>query len=246
MAKKQIPDAGQLAEASRESERRHANRDRKRAQAEYLVALATARALLSRILAPVPGASEGTAADRDVRCRAAHKALDDAGRAALMADAAVELKLVSATYTPDDGDGNALLTLEFNRAIDPSGFIDEAYGVTDAQFNHQWYWVTGTPTMSNFNKTVQFLLTPMEPTSGSGVHLTASSEANGIVAVDDGEPWLGVSDLALPFSEPDRPSPSGANPIDFPPSHRYLHSWLKRTHFAAFRSPFFASCSRES
>lgn len=117
-----------------------------------------------------------------------------------MADAAVELKLVSASYDPDGGpEGEPVLTLEFSRAIDPSGFVDEAYAVTDFQFNHRWYWLTGQPTMSNSNKTVQFLLSEIEPVSGSGVHLYASAESNGIVAVDDGEPWLGVSDLLLPF-----------------------------------------------
>jgi hypothetical protein len=47
-------------------------------------------------------------------------------------------------------------------------------------------------------QTVELILVATEPATGSGVHLTAT-EGNGIVAVDGGEPWAGVSELGLPF-----------------------------------------------
>ena len=47
-------------------------------------------------------------------------------------------------------------------------------------------------------ETVQFALSPYEAGSGSGVHLYVP-EGNGIVAADDGEEFLGVSGLSLPY-----------------------------------------------
>jgi hypothetical protein len=46
---------------------------------------------------------------------------------------------------------------------------------------------------------VEFLLFTNEPVvGGSGVHLNVG-EGNGIVALADGQPWPGCTNLSLPF-----------------------------------------------
>lgn len=103
---------------------------------------------------------------------------------------------MSAVYSPGGGGGDPLLTLSFSRPIDAAGFVPEAFLVRDSQTNLQYYvpssWGMNDP------QTVEFTLLATEPATGSGVMLNVS-EGNGIVAVDDGEPWPGVSELALPF-----------------------------------------------
>jgi len=104
--------------------------------------------------------------------------------------------LVSAIYTPDGGVGDPLLTLQFSRPIDASGFVPESMLVRDAQFNGQYYQSGGWG--MNDPQTIEFVLIPTEPATGSGVTLNVTP-GNGIVAVDDAEPWPGVSELPLPF-----------------------------------------------
>jgi hypothetical protein len=107
------------------------------------------------------------------------------------------LTLISAFYTPDGGAGDPLLTLQFSRAIDVSGFIDVAFLIKDAQFNNQYYLPNGGWGMVD-PQTVEFVLTPTEPATGSGVHLNVS-EGNGIVAADNAQPWPGCTNVLLPF-----------------------------------------------
>jgi len=47
-------------------------------------------------------------------------------------------------------------------------------------------------------QTIEFALFAMKPTSGSDVRLTVA-ERNGIVAADNHEPWVGCTNLLLPF-----------------------------------------------
>jgi len=116
-----------------------------------------------------------------------------------MAEAAL-LTLLSASYYAGSGEGDpSLLTLQFSRPVDPSVYISETVTVIDRQFNQESYQATGPYTMID-SQTVQFELSSLDYSPGSGVFLCAYvAEGHGIVAVDDGELWLGVSNLALPF-----------------------------------------------
>jgi hypothetical protein len=102
------------------------------------------------------------------------------------------LTLVSASYSTD----GPTLMLSFDRAVNPSGLVFEALVVSDAQFTNQQYLPEGFEQIAP--NTLLFLLTLLEPSSGSGVRLNAA-EGNGLVAADDGQPWPGVSALPLPF-----------------------------------------------
>ena len=117
-------------------------------------------------------------------------------KAAAGVPAPAPLALVAASYTPSEGGSDPLLTLQFSRPIDASGFIIEAFLVRDTEASFQYYvpssWGMNDP------QTVEFTLLATEPASGSGVILNVT-EGNGIVAVDDGEPWAGVSELPLPW-----------------------------------------------
>src|SRR5258705_10475209 len=102
------------------------------------------------------------------------------------------LTLVSAVY-----DSDALtLILTFDRPINAAGIIFEAVLVADAQFLHQYLipndWFGPDP------NSVEFLLATTEPPTGSGAHLSVA-EGNGIIALADGEPWMGCTNLLLPF-----------------------------------------------
>jgi hypothetical protein len=102
------------------------------------------------------------------------------------------LVLVSASYDSTE----LQLTLVFDRAVNPTGYIQEAFTVYDAMENMQWYMPNGmeqpAPT------TVRFSLQAMEPISGGFIRMDAWAE-NGIVAVGDGQPWPGCTNLPLPF-----------------------------------------------
>lgn len=103
------------------------------------------------------------------------------------------LTLLSASFDAE----TFLLRLVFDRAIDATGLIFEAFLVADAQTLYQ-YLVPNDISVPN-PTTVELIMGETEPlVGGSGVHLNVS-EGNGIVAAADGEPWLGCSNLALPF-----------------------------------------------
>src|SRR3954465_6261828 len=76
------------------------------------------------------------------------------------------LTLVSAIY---DSDGLTLI-LTFDRPIDASGNVFEAFLVADAQFQPQ-YLIPNDWFAPDANS-VEFLLATTEPASGSGVHLS--------------------------------------------------------------------------
>ena len=103
------------------------------------------------------------------------------------------LVLVSANYD----ETVPILSLVFDRAIDASGFVASQVIVTDGSFNMSVYGGVGPAIVeapSRISVALQFLATaPLAPTTLSA---TAST---GLVAVDDGGTWAGVSDVGLPF-----------------------------------------------
>lgn len=104
--------------------------------------------------------------------------------------------LVAATYDPS-AVPTPTLTLAFNRAIDISGFGGDGVEVDDGTFSNQTYLALGDQTLIN-PMTVQVFLVAQFSYGGAGIKMSAF-DTNGIVAADDGTPWDGVMDLALPF-----------------------------------------------
>jgi hypothetical protein len=102
------------------------------------------------------------------------------------------LTLVSAIYDP----GPPSLLLTFDRPIDASANIFEAFLLADVETYHQYLMPYDWSAPDAFS--VEFILVPTEPASGLGVHLNAA-EGNGIVALADGQPWPGCTNLLLPF-----------------------------------------------
>ena len=101
------------------------------------------------------------------------------------------LMLVSATY-----DVKTSVTLQFDRAIDISALDGSQIKVSDDSVPGEFI-ATGTVTLLD-PQTVRIRLNNFDSTSGPGVHLNVSADS-GIVAVDDGAAWGGVTDLVLPF-----------------------------------------------
>jgi hypothetical protein len=104
----------------------------------------------------------------------------------------VPLTLASATYSVLA----QTLTLSFDRAIDIDAIDGSAISVEDQPNGLKWNATGGATLLSA--TTVRLLLVEIDSATGSQVLMTATS-ANGIVAVDDGASWAGVSDLALPW-----------------------------------------------
>ena len=103
------------------------------------------------------------------------------------------LTLVSATYDP----GFLTVTLVFDRAINFSGYVGTSLFVDD-QLDTGWkYQGTGGASAAGPNGMTVLLVDPT-PAVGEDTKLTVAA-GNGIVAVDDGGTWAGVSDLILPF-----------------------------------------------
>ena len=101
---------------------------------------------------------------------------------------------MSASY-----DENVLeLTLEFDRPIAVGGFQGSAVIVRDGTANNTEYEGTAPATLIGPAR----VLIPLTAVGGAfGPEITLSASAlSGIVAVDDGGTWAGVSDLVLPFS----------------------------------------------
>jgi hypothetical protein len=88
------------------------------------------------------------------------------------------------------------LTLEFDRDIDLAGIVPGVIVVDDGDsgFRYAADQVLDVPTP----RRVELGLSEFGTASGPGVRLDASA-GNGIVALDDGGTWGGVSALALPF-----------------------------------------------
>ncbi len=103
----------------------------------------------------------------------------------------VALTLVAATY-----ETGAAVTLTFDRAISIAGFDGSFVTVRD-EAEAMLFDATGGAELIG-PAVVRLTLVPVEGDSSVGVTLAASPDT-GIVAVDDGGTWGGVSDLQLPF-----------------------------------------------
>lgn len=108
------------------------------------------------------------------------------------AAAAPPLVLASASY---DGDAPGV-HLTFERAIDLSGLVPAAFTVIVGPESLHLIG-SGSPTPEGENGVLIFLA-DIGVESGPDTLLTAG-EGNGIVAVDDGGMWAGITDLVLPF-----------------------------------------------
>ena len=101
------------------------------------------------------------------------------------------LVLVAATYVQGES-----VTLTFDRAIDIAGFDGSVVIVRDAAEALLFDATGGAELLSP--AVARLMLVPVEGDSTPGVTMIASP-TNGIVAVDDGGTWGGVSELSLPF-----------------------------------------------
>ncbi len=103
----------------------------------------------------------------------------------------VGLNLVSAVYSEAPS-----ITLSFNQPIDIAGLVYGAIIVTDGAVGV--WWVNSLPGVLIDPQTVQMTLVEVKEFVGAGVHLTAPG-TTGIVAVNGGGTWGGVTELELPF-----------------------------------------------
>lgn len=104
---------------------------------------------------------------------------------------AVALKLLAATYST-----GAWVRLTFDRAVDISAINVTTVYVNDDD-SDEAYTGTGTATLVSAQE-VQVPLAILHGSTGPGTQLTVSGNS-GIVAVDDGGKWAGVSAVGLPF-----------------------------------------------
>jgi Ni,Fe-hydrogenase I small subunit len=103
------------------------------------------------------------------------------------------LTLVSAAYDND----SVTLTLTFDRAIDIAGIVvGEDVIVDDGAITGSVYEADGATLVGP--ESVRFTLTGIGDSTSSITTLTATS-ATGIVAVDNGGTWGGVTALELPW-----------------------------------------------
>jgi hypothetical protein len=105
-----------------------------------------------------------------------------------------ELILEAAAY--EEGDENAIV-LTFDRAIDVAGLDGTQITVNDGLYVGSVFAATGAVTMLS-PASVRIVMNPVGEAEIGAVTLTASA-ASGIVAVDDGGTWAGVTALGLPF-----------------------------------------------
>ena len=101
------------------------------------------------------------------------------------------LTLVSASYV----EGTSI-TLTFDREINVAGLVGSAILVNDPS-NGSQFAATGSVTVID-PTTVEIGLVFVQDWSAGDISLNATA-GTGIVAVDDGGTWAGVTDLALPF-----------------------------------------------
>jgi hypothetical protein len=106
----------------------------------------------------------------------------------------VALTLVSAEFIAIDG---TFLRMTFDRAIDIAAMDGSAVVVDDTVNLGQRFVATGAATLES-PTTVHVVLVEDGDATGTGTTLTAAAD-NGIVAVDDGGTWAGVTDLVLPY-----------------------------------------------
>ena len=105
----------------------------------------------------------------------------------------VALVLVSATYDTDD----LSVVLTFDRAVDAAGLDAAAITVDDGVYAAGFFVGSGPATVVN-PTTIKVFLEEVGPPTVPDVELSATA-ATGIVAVDDGGTWGGVTALVLPF-----------------------------------------------
>ncbi len=103
------------------------------------------------------------------------------------------LVLVAATYAE-----STWVQLTFDRPIDVAGLIGSAITVDDGDLTATRWEATGPSVTMIDPATVRIELVEFDPFAGVGILLDATG-GSGIVAVDDGGTWAGVSDVALPF-----------------------------------------------
>jgi hypothetical protein len=108
------------------------------------------------------------------------------------AAAPLTLALVSASYNHSAPS----LTLVFNQAISIAGLHGASIVVEDGTYSGSSLTATGSATLTNSTTLVLGLVVLSDSTPG--LTLMASS-GNGIVAVNGGAAWVGVTALALPF-----------------------------------------------
>ena len=99
--------------------------------------------------------------------------------------------LVAASF---DG---AMAYLTFDRAVDISAMVPYQITVYDGPGGLEW---GATPTVTQISPVlIEIAMIDLYAFTGEGVTMTAT-DATGIVAVDGGEAWAGVADVALPFN----------------------------------------------
>jgi len=103
------------------------------------------------------------------------------------------LTLVSATYDIE----TESVILSFDRAVDVAGFDPAAITVQDGVYAAGLFVGSGPATVVN-PTTIQVFLEQIGSPTVSDVELWATA-GTGIVAVDDGGTWAGVTAVVLPF-----------------------------------------------
>jgi hypothetical protein len=102
------------------------------------------------------------------------------------------MTLVAASYDPEA----LTLLLTFNQNVSIGSFNGNAITVLDTDFNGWKYHGTGASLQTP--SSVLISLVQFQSSTIDGVHLTATG-ASGIVAVNGGGTWAGVTNLSLPF-----------------------------------------------
>jgi len=103
------------------------------------------------------------------------------------------LTLVSATYDIE----TESVILSFDRAVDVAAYDPAAITVQDGEFAAGLFVGSGPATVVN-PTTIQVFLEQIGSPTVSDVELWATA-GTGIVAVDDGGTWAGVTAVVLPF-----------------------------------------------
>ena len=101
--------------------------------------------------------------------------------------------LLAASYNA----GDVVLTLTFDRAIDISGILVDQIVVFDGNLSIEMGGTAGDLSQPT-PESMAMVMIENAPYEGEGVRLSVSA-TNGIVAVEGGGAWLGVTELVLPF-----------------------------------------------
>jgi len=107
--------------------------------------------------------------------------------------APVALTLVSAAFNPDSPG----IVLTFDRAINIDAIAPDQFQVNDDVFTGSLF--VGDPDGAGVGGATLSLLMDVAGVASGGQVLLSVSAANGIVAVNDGGTWAGITNLSLPF-----------------------------------------------